>query len=166
MPPLLPARRQRFGFAFWMTLCFLAAALGSFGSLNAGTFYNELATPVWAPPGWLFGPVWSLLYAMMAIAAWLVWRQGGWANQQRALTLFIAQLAVNASWSWVFFTWQRGDLAFLTILLLIALLVPTIIRFARTRISASLLLLPYLVWVVFAAALNWHVWQLNPSLLG
>ncbi len=113
----------------------------------------------------MFGPVWSLLYAMMAIAAWLVWRERGWRNAQPALTLYLLQLAVNALWSWLFFGWKLGALAFVDILVLITLVCATIVAFARIHRGAAVMLLPYLVWISFASALNFAVWRANPGLL-
>ena len=102
----------------------------------------------------------------MAIAAWLVWRSGGFHSNRIALSLFLVQLALNALWSWLFFAWQRGALAFVDILVLWALIVVTLVAFWRVRPVAGALLIPYLLWVSFAAALNYSLWQLNPQLLG
>jgi len=102
----------------------------------------------------------------MGIAAWLVWRVGGFRPAKSALTLFLVQLAPNALWSWLFFGWRRGAFAFADILLLWALIVATLISFWRIRPLAGALLVPYLLWVSFASALNYSVWQLNPQVLG
>lgn len=160
------AYRQAFGLLGWLLLVFLTAALAGFASVGAGEFYRELVRPAWAPPGWLFGPVWSVLYALMGIAAWLVWRARGFAGARKALSLFVAQLAANALWSFLFFAWRLGALAFADILLLWALILATLIAFWRISIAAGALLLPYLAWVSFAVALNFATWQLNPDLLG
>jgi len=158
--------RQIIGLLGWLLLSFAAAAIGSIASIQAAAFYRQLAQPSWAPPSSVFGPVWSLLYALMGIAAWLVWREGGWRRQRGALGLFVLQLAVNALWSWLFFGWHRGALAFADIVLLWLLIVATVIGFWRVRPLAGALLLPYLGWVGFATALNYAVWHLNPSTLG
>jgi tryptophan-rich sensory protein len=152
--------------AGWLLLCFAAAAIGAVASVQAAEFYGQLTQPSWAPPSSVFGPVWSVLYALMGIAAWLVWRDGGWPARRGVLTLFVAQLAVNALWSWLFFAWHRGAGAFADIVLLWLLIVATVIGFWRVRALAGVLLLPYLVWVSFASALNFAVWQLNPQVLG
>lgn len=152
--------------AGWLLLCFAAAAIGAVASVQAAEFYGQLTQPSWAPPSSVFGPVWSVLYALMGIAAWLVWRDGGWPARRSVLTLFVAQLAVNALWSWLFFAWHRGAGAFADIVLLWLLIVATVIGFWRVRALAGVLLLPYLVWVSFASALNFAVWQLNPQVLG
>jgi tryptophan-rich sensory protein len=102
----------------------------------------------------------------MGIAAWLVWRVGGFRAAKSALTLFLVQLVLNALWSWLFFGWHHGGLAFVDILLLWALIVATLISFWRINPLAGALLVPYLLWVSFASALNYSVWQLNPQVLG
>lgn len=158
--------KQTLGLIGWLLLSFAAAALGAVASVRADSFYRQLVQPAWAPPAAVFGPVWSLLYAMMGVAAWLVWRQGGWCRQQRLLTLFVIQLVVNALWSWLFFAWHHGALAFADIVLLWLLIAITLIGFWRVRPLAGALLLPYLCWVGFAMALNYAVWHLNPAILG
>lgn len=154
------------GLAGWWLLSFAAAAIGALASIQAAAFYGQLTQPSWAPPASLFGPVWTVLYALMGLAAWLVWRRVGRPGRQRALVLFVVQLALNAAWSWLFFAWHLGGWAFADIVALWLLLVATVIAFWRVRAIAGALLLPYLAWVSFAAALNWTVWQLNPSVLG
>jgi tryptophan-rich sensory protein len=140
-----------------------AAALGGLGSRDAPAFYAQLALPAFAPPAGVFGPVWSVLYAMMGVAAWLVAREPG--NHKRALTLFTAQLAVNVLWSWLFFAWKTGAGAVADILLLDALVLATIAAFWRVRRLAAILLLPYLAWILFATALCIACWRMNPGLL-
>ena len=102
---------------------------------------------------------------MMAVAAWLVWREGGWHQNRAALTLFVLQLGFNALWSWLFFAWHMGAWAFADIALLWLLIATTIACFWRVRRLAGALLIPYLLWVSFAAMLNYSVWQLNPQIL-
>ena len=162
----LPKNKQIIGLAFWLALSFIAAAIGGAASIQAGPFYMQLMRPEWAPPPNLFGPVWTILYALMGIAAWLVWRVGGFRAARTALTLFLVQLAVNALWSWLFFGWHLGGLAFADIVLLWVLIVATLIAFSRVKPLAGALLIPYLLWVSFASALNYSVWQLNPQILG
>ena len=159
-------RKQIAGLLVWLTVSFVAAAIGAVASIHAGPFYTQLIRPEWAPPPTIFGPVWTVLYALMGIAAWLVWRVGGVRTAKFALALFLVQLAFNALWSWLFFAWHRGALAFADILLLWALIVATLISFWRIRPLAGALLVPYLLWVSFASALNYSVWQLNPQVLG
>jgi tryptophan-rich sensory protein len=152
-------------FAGWLLLVAATGAIGAIASVNAADFYLSLERPTWAPPAGVFGPVWTLLYAMMGVAAWLVWRERSWARARHALGLFVAQLAANALWSWLFFGWKLGALAFADILLLIALVATTIVLFARIRRAAAWLLAPYLAWILFAAAPNYSVWRSNPALL-
>ncbi len=161
----LSKRQQVLGLSGWLGLCFFASFVGAIASIQAKSFYEQLVQPAWAPPSWLFGPVWSALYAMMAIAAWLVWREGGFAANHKALSLFLGQLLVNSLWSWLFFAWHLGGLAFADILFLWLLIVATIIYFWRASALAGALLIPYLLWVSFAALLNYSVWQLNPRIL-
>lgn len=162
----LSTGRQIFGLFLWGALCLGVAALGALASIEASEFYAGLTKPDWAPPGWLFGPVWSTLFAMMAVSAWLVWRQGGFAANKTALGFFLGQLAFNALWSWLFFAWHLGGPALADIGAMWLLIAATIVTFWRTSKLAGLLLVPYLVWVSFAAALNYSVWQLNPVALG
>jgi tryptophan-rich sensory protein len=149
----------------WLVLCFAAAGIGAVASAGAGDFYRQLVRPDWAPPAWLFSPVWTVLYLLMGISAWIVWRAHGFKGARIALVLFIVQLAVNALWSWLFFEWRRGDLAFAEVLLLWCLIVATVISFWRLKPLAAVLLLPYLGWVTFASALTISTWRLNPGLL-
>lgn len=149
----------------WVALCAAAGGIGALASINAQSFYAQLDRPSWAPPAGVFGPVWTCLYVAMAVAAWLVWRERGWARARGALGLFVLQLACNALWSWLFFGWHRGALAFADIVLLLALIVATIVSFARIRRLAAWLLAPYLAWVTFATALCFSVWQRNPQML-
>lgn len=159
-------RQQVIGLAGWLLASFAAAAIGAAASIQAGSFYAQLARPDWAPPASVFGPVWTVLYVLMAVAAWLVWRVGGLGSARTALTLFLVQLALNALWSWLFFAWHLGALAFADIVVLWALVAATLLSFWRIRPLAGALLVPYLLWVSFAAALNFAVWQLNPQALG
>ena len=160
-------QHQFYGLAGWLFLVFAAAAIGAAASAEAGAFYAQLVRPQWAPPAWLFGPVWSVLYLLMAIAAWLVWRIHGFHNARVAFMLFLTQLAANALWTWLFFAWRQGGLALFEMLVLWCLIVLTLISFWRLRVRvAAILLTPYLAWVTFAAVLNFSIWRLNPDLLG
>lgn len=145
---------------------FLAAAIGAAASVRARTFYEQLSRPEWAPPGSVFGPVWTTLYALMAIAAWLVWRKQDARGVRGALALYLIQLALNALWSWLFFDWRLGAWAFAEVVVLWAFIAATLVAFWRVRPVAGLLLTPYLAWVSFATALTFAVWQRNPGLLG
>jgi len=163
----LALSRQAIGLAGWLLLTFAAAAIGAIASAQAGTFYRQLARPEWAPPAGLFAPVWTVLYFLMALAAWLVWRAHGFRRAGGvALSLFVLQLAANALWTWLFFVWRQGGLAVAEILLLWVLIVATIITFRRLQPLAAVLLLPYLAWVSFAGALTYALWVRNPAILG
>lgn len=162
----ITTQKQIAGLAAWLIVVFMAAAVGGAASVQAGPFYTQLLRPDWAPPPAVFGPVWTVLYVLMGIAAWLVWRVGGFRAARSALTLFLVQLALNALWTWLFFAWHRGALAIADIVLLWVLILATLIAFWRVRPLAGALLVPYLLWVSFAAALNYSVWQLNPQVLG
>lgn len=163
--PPLSVSRQAVGLVGWLMMTFVTAAIGALASVDAGAFYGQLTRPSWAPPGWLFGPVWSALYALMAVSAWWVWRARGFAGARSALVLFIVQLAANALWSWLFFVWHQGGLAFAEVLLLWCMVAATVVAFWRISALAAALLIPYLAWVTFASALTFSVWRLNPGLL-
>lgn len=158
-------QQQILGLVAWLVLCFVASAIGAMASIKAQSFYVNLVQPDWAPPGWLFGPVWTVLYALMAISAWLVWRQGGFKRHPKALSLFLIQLALNALWSWLFFAWMMGFWSFVNMLVLWLLILLTQLSFLRINKLSGWLLIPYLLWVSFAAVLNLAMWQLNPSIL-
>lgn len=149
------------GLVGWLVATLAAAAAGALSTRNARDFYAALAKPGWAPPGWVFGPVWTTLYLMIAVAAWLVWRDAGWAGAPTALWLWVAQLICNALWSWIFFAWRRGAWAFADVVLLLVLTAATVAAFARVNTLAAVLLLPYLLWIGFATALTYTVWRAN-----
>ena len=139
----------------------LTAFIGSTGSIQAGSFYAALTQPTWAPPAWLFGPVWTTLYIMMAYSGYRMWRRTLTLTYP-ALRLFYGQLFLNGLWSWVFFVWHWGALALINIFILL-LLIARLIQSARHIDDLSaFLLLPYALWVTFAAVLTWALWQLNP----
>lgn len=158
---------QALGFAAWLALCVATSGIGALASVNARSFYAELVQPAWAPPGWVFGPVWSALFLAMAVSAWLIWRIPAESKARSvALGLFVIQLVANALWSWLFFAWHLGGVAFAEVLLLWLLIACTLVAFWRLKAVAGLLLLPYLAWVTFASVLNYTLWQLNPAILG
>ena len=163
--PHASASRQIVGLLGWLILCFAAAAVGAVASAQAGAFYQQLARPGWAPPGWLFAPVWTVLYVLMSVAAWLVWRVHGFKEGRTALTLFVVQLGANALWTWLFFVWRQGGVAFAEVIVLWCLIAATAASFRRLNAVAAALLLPYLAWVTFACALTFSTWRLNPHLL-
>lgn len=144
---------------------FAAGAIGGMATRRAPEFYTALSRPSWAPPPSVFGPVWTVLYILMAIAAWLVWKERGFSGARGPLILFAVQLALNALWSWLFFAWQRGGLAELEIAVLLVFIVLTLIAFWRVQPLAGALMLPYLVWVCYATALTFSLVQRNPAVL-
>jgi len=153
--------RSGLALAGWLAVTFTAAAMGGF--FLPGEWYARLQKPAWNPPNWLFGPVWTALYTIMAVAVWLVWRRGGFAGQRVALLLFLLQLLFNALWSPLFFGLHRPGLAFVDLLLLWLALLATVAAFGEARRLAGAMLLPYLAWVTFAGALNFAIWRLNPA---
>ena len=143
----------------WLLLTFSASATAVF--VSTGGWYAGLVKPAWNPPGWIFGLVWTVLYALMAVAAWRVWLQGGWARQKRALGLFLLQWTLNALWTPLFFGLHQPGWALAEILVLLAANLATNRAFWRVDRLAGLLLLPYAAWVSFATVLNWTIWRLN-----
>lgn len=154
--------KQTVGLAVLLALCLGAAALGSAATVpRIDDWYATLNKPLWTPPSWVFGPVWTVLYIAMAVAAWLVWRQRETGGVWVPLLLFAVQLALNMAWSWLFFGLKSPALGFADIVLLWIAIAATLVAFwGRSRV-AGLLLAPYLAWVTFAAALNYSIWQLN-----
>ncbi len=148
------------GLAGWIAVSFIPAWFGT--QFTAPEWYQQLDRPTWAPPGSLFGPVWTFLYASMGVAAWLIWVKAGFRRGALPVGLFLLQLIPNALWSWLFFGLNRMDLALADIVILWVLIVATIAAFWRVHRLAALLLVPYLAWVSFATALNFALWQMNP----
>jgi len=128
-----------------------------------GDWYRDLEKPSWRPPDWLFGPVWLLLYLSIAVSGWLVWQRAGIDGAALALSVYALQLVLNGLWSAVFFGLRRPDLAFAEILCLWLSIFATIVAFHPVDKTASYLLVPYALWVTFAAVLNFRVWRLNPA---
>ncbi|PTB89833.1 sensory protein [Pseudidiomarina aestuarii] len=158
--------KQVGGLFGWLALSYLVAFVGGIGSANAPVFYRELMLPDWAPAAWLFGPVWAALYTLMGIAAWLIWREYGFSGvATRPLKINFIQLGLNALWSWLFFAWYLGAISYIEIMLLWGTILITIAAYWRVNRAAAILLTPYLLWVTFAAALNYSIWQLNPGVL-
>ncbi len=147
----------------WLAASFAAAGLGALPTAMGVTdWYPTLAKPAWTPPPWLFGPVWTVLYAAMAVAAWIVWKEAGrFSNARGALSLHLFQLVLNALWSWLFFGMRRPGLAAVEIGILWIAIAATLVAFARRSRLAGALFFPYLLWVTFAAALNVAIWARN-----
>ena len=142
----------------FIVVTFCAPLLGVFAMPDL--WYEALNKPTWNPPPWIFGPVWSLLYLMMAIAAWLVWRRVGF---QRPLSLYFTQLALNAAWTPIFFGAHELGWALAEIILLWLAILLTMRGFFRVSKPAGWMLAPYLAWVTFAAFLNFTLWRMNPG---
>jgi benzodiazapine receptor len=152
--------RAVLGLAISLAVCFGAGWVGS--RFQPGEWYEQLTKPSWNPPNWLFAPVWSALYAMMAVAAWLVWKRDGLRKGAIPLTVFVIQLVLNAAWTWLFFGLHRPALAFVEIVLLWLAILAALILFWRRSTLAGALMAPYLAWVTYAATLNFGLWRLNP----
>ncbi len=155
-------KRPWLGLIVLLILCFTAAGIGgAVTTPRIDGWYATLAKPSWNPPDRVFGPVWTVLYLAMAVAAWLVWRQRGGTDARRPLTLFGLQLALNVLWSCLFFGLKSPGLAFVEVLVLWAAIAASMVSFWFRSKTAGLLMLPYLAWVTFAAALNFTIWRMN-----
>lgn len=143
--------------------CLAAGAIGSVFTRSAiPTWYTALEKPAFSPPNWLFAPVWTLLYILMGVAAFLVWRKGVENRQIRmALIVFLIQLILNALWSVVFFGLESPLYGLIVISILWVVILFTVLQFFKISRVASVLMWPYLLWVIFAAALNSSIWLLN-----
>lgn len=148
------------GLVVFCALVAIAALSGAF--FKPGEWYDRLRKPSWNPPKWVFPVVWTILYAFMAIAGWLIWQKVGVGV---VIAVWGVQLILNAVWSWCFFGVKRMDLAFIDVTALwLSVLLFIILAWPISK-TASLLFAPYLLWVSTAALLNWTVWKMNPSLL-
>ena len=154
--------QQTIGLVASSLIWFAAAGLGSLVTTpQIPNWYADLAKPAWTPPDWIFGPVWTLLYVMMAVAAWLVWRLDGFAGAKVPLALFAIQLVLNSIWSVLFFGLQNPGAAAVEIVLLWAAILATLVTFWKRSKWAGGLLVPYLAWVSFAAVLNVAIWRMD-----
>jgi tryptophan-rich sensory protein len=147
--------------AGFVAVCFLAALTGAW--FRPGAWYERLKKPSWRPPNRLFAPVWTVLYLMIALAGWRVWRHAGFAGAGLALAVYALQLVFNAAWTPLFFGLRRPALGFADIVLLWLSIVATLALFLPLDGFAPALLAPYLAWVTFAGALNFAIWRLNPA---
>jgi len=152
--------RSTVGLVLWILAALAAGWIGS--RFMPGEWYASLAKPSWNPPNTVFAPVWTVLYVLMGISAWLVWRETGFAGAKVPLALFIIQLALNALWSYLFFGAHLPMLAFIDIVTLWVVILVTMLCFWKINALAGGLLIPYLAWVLFASALNFQLWRLNP----
>ena len=150
------------GLVGWIALCNAVGISSALATASGDSpWYQSLEKPSFNPPSWVFGPVWTALYVLMGIAAWRVWRRGGFTAHRAALTAFLLQLALNFGWSFLFFEFRQIELALLEIVLLWAAIVATMALFRRVDQAAAWLLAPYLGWVTFATVLNAAIANLN-----
>src|SRR5208283_4462505 len=150
------------GLIIWIAICFAAAGIGALMTTPAlSDWYAKLHKPAWTPPNGVFGPVWTLLYASMGLAAWMVWLQRTSRNVTPALSIFAIQLILNVAWSGVFFGLHSPGAGLLAIVPLWCAIAATILSFRRVIAAAGWILVPYLAWVSFAMALNYEIWRLN-----
>jgi translocator protein len=160
-----PTRTKRtaiLSLVIWVAISISAGALGSLlGGPGRDEWYSELVKPRFNPPGWVFGPVWTMLYILMGIAAWGIWRRIRQPLAKPALGLFGVQLFLNAIWSGIFFGLHEIGWALADLVALWVVLAATTVLFVRVRTWSGLLLLPYLAWVTFAGVLNYSLWMLN-----
>jgi tryptophan-rich sensory protein len=158
------SREPRPGVVRWLGLAgfglavLCTAVVGGLAASGSKAEYAALDRPGWAPPSWLFGPVWTTLYVLIAVAGWLAWKRTGWTP---ALTVYAAQLVLNAAWTPLFFAAGQYGLALTEIVVLWALIAATVVLFWRVSRLAAALLVPYLAWVSFATALNAAIWWAN-----
>ena len=140
-------------------VCLLVGFIaGMFTSTSIDTWYSTLTKPSFNPPNWVFGPAWTILYIMMGIALYLVWNA---SNNRIAVTFFVIQLALNFLWSFLFFALENPLIAFIEILLLLGMIILTAVQFYPVSRTAAFLLIPYILWVIFASVLNFRIYWLN-----
>ncbi len=155
-------RTRWIGLIIFIAICLAAGGLGAIATTpEIDGWYKTIARPSWNPPDWIFGPVWTTLYVLMAIAAWLVWKPAGFKAAAMPLTLFAIQLLLNIAWSWIFFRLHEPGWAFAEVVVLWLAIVATTVTFFRCSTIAGWLLVPYVAWVSFASVLNFAIWQMN-----
>ncbi|MFO0824337.1 MAG: TspO/MBR family protein [Gemmataceae bacterium] len=161
-PPSRTNQAPPWALAATLLICLgTEVAGGLLTATSVRDWYQTLNKPDWTPPSWLFAPVWTLLYLLMAVSAWLIWKRAGIRSARWELSLFLVQLVLNLGWSALFFTLQQPGLAFVEIVLLWIAIAATIVSFRRISGPSAALLLPYLIWVTFATTLNGTIWWLN-----
>jgi tryptophan-rich sensory protein len=155
-------RTRLLGLAILIVLCLGAGGLGAIATTpEIDTWYRTLDKPSWNPPDGIFGPVWTTLFVLMAIAAWLVWKPEGFQANAVPLSFFAVQLLLNIAWSWIFFGLHQPGWAFAEIVILWLAIVATTVGFFRCSRAAGWLMIPYLAWVSFASVLNLTIWRMN-----
>ena len=155
-------RERWIGLVVFIVLCLGAGGLGAMATTpEIEGWYKTLAKPSFNPPDYIFGPVWTTLYVMMAVAAWIVWKPEGLRAAATPLALFAVQIGLNIAWSWIFFGMHQPGWAFMEILVLWLTIIATTVAFFRSSLMAGWLMTPYLAWVSFAAVLNFAIWRMN-----
>ncbi len=157
--------RTIFSLSMWILGTSLAAVSGAVTATSSRGFYATLDKPRWAPPARLFGPAWTVLYIVMAIAAWRIWNAYGFTDARGELTLYGIQLVLNAAWNWFFFVKRNGLASTIEVSLLLTSVIATMVAFWQRDVVAGALFIPYVMWVSFATALTVSVWRRNPKLL-
>ena len=158
----MTGRKKWIGLVVFIAICLGAGGLGAIATTpEIEGWYATIAKPSWNPPDSVFGPVWTTLFVMMAVAAWLIWKPAGFKAAKTPLTLFAVQLVLNVAWSWVFFHFHQPGWAFVEIVVLWLAIGVTTIAFFKTSKIAGWLMVPYLAWVSFASVLNFAIWRLN-----
>jgi tryptophan-rich sensory protein len=146
----------------FLIVVFAAAGIGGyFTGPGVREWYPSLDKPAWTPPGWVFGPVWTALYVCIATAGFVAWRRVGFAGARGTFALFGVQLVLNAAWSWIFFGLRQPGWGFAEIVVLWGAILATAVALFRVSRGAGVLFVPYLLWVTFAAVLNFAIWRLN-----
>lgn len=151
--------KRYLGLLGWIAACFTAAAIGAY--FEPGQWYESLNKPAWTPPNWVFPIVWPILYLMMAVSAWIIWKDFGFRQAREGLRWFSIQLVLNAAWSWLFFGEHLIGTALGEILLLWVAILFTIMLFWEQNQTAGWLLFPYLIWISYASVLNYTIFQMN-----
>lgn len=161
---MMTQRTRWIGLIVLLMICLGTAGVGAaLTNPEIDGWYRTIAKPSWNPPDRVFGPVWTTLYTMMAIAAWLIWKPAGFRAAALPLTLFAVQLLLNSLWSWIFFRMHQPGWAFVELVALWLAIAATTIAFFRRSRLAGWLLVPYLAWVSFACVLNFTIWRLNAA---
>lgn len=156
--------KQWIGLILFLVACLGAGGLGAIATTpEIEGWYKTIEKPSWNPPDYVFGPVWTTLFVMMAIAAWMVWKPKGFKDAAMSLKLFAIQLVLNVSWSWIFFNLHQLGWAFVEIIVLWLAIAATTLAFFKKSKTAGVLMMPYLTWVSFAAVLNFTIWRLNAA---
>ena len=156
--------RDLFALLGFVALCLLVSGIGgAITATSVGGWYQALQKPPFNPPDWVFAPVWTPLYILIAVSGWRIWRHRLAKATGKAFSIYAVQLALNLAWSGLFFGWQRIDLALIEVVILLCSIIVNSIVFWRIDRTAGLLLIPYILCVAYATALNGALWLLNPA---